>query len=402
MVSRKVIYRVAYRYFVSKKSHSVINLISWVTVAAIATPVAAMIILLSVHNGFEELISKLWGGYGAPLIVERRDGGVIVEKSFPVDALQNIEGVAGVSGYTDNEFLLRYKGRQVAVRALGVDSIYISATNLHKAISHGRGSVSEGPVVGIGIAYTLGLRVNLSEPFNIIAPQSEGFRLFSEGYYRESSVALNGVFTIDASRDSELIFLDKRDVFTLTGCDGEVAAMAVSLGNEADIERVRDEISNAITNEYIVKNLLEQNELEYRMVQSEKLAIYMIIMLITIVASLTIVGTMLMLIMEKRGSSRNLFILGFSNEDIRGVFFALGGLLSSVGVAIGSIIGIGVVIAQQLFSFVPLYGGGLLVDSYPVLLLGGDVVLVILSVMAVALILVFLSCRFAFKGKRMI
>ncbi len=398
MVSWGVRCRVAYRYFVSKKSHSVINLISWVSVAAIATPVAAMIILLSVHNGFEELIATLWGGYGAPLVVENRDGSSIIEADFPSDKVRSVEGVAAVTGYTEGEFLISYKERQVAATVRGVDSLYLSATNLHKAISHGKGDINSGAIMGLGIAHSLGLKINLSSPFTVIAPTSGGFKLFGDDYYHKREVALSGVFMIDAQRDSELLFLNKEDVFALKGGERRVVAFAVGVENGADIDDIAGSIEAALGSEYVVKNLLQQNELEYKMVKSEKFAIFMIIMLITVVASLTIIGTMLMLIMEKRGSSRNLYIIGFTNRDIKSLFTTLGLIIAATGVIIGVITGCGVVIAQQLFSFVPLFGGGLLVDSYPVRLMFGDVSLVVLSVMLVASCLVYVSCALGVKG----
>ncbi len=398
MASRSLLYKIAFRYFSSKKSHSVINLISWVSIVAIAVPVAAMIILLSVHNGFEVLIGKLWGGYGAELVIEPTNMSEMRESDYPIDAILSVEGVEGVSGYLDRELLLNYKDRQVSVMCRGIDSVYVSSTNLLKTISHGGADITDGAIVGLGVAYQLGLKVNLSENFTVIAPRNAGFRLFSEdAYFSKLEVPLEGVFMIDAQRDNGFMFLDIDDLSLLNGSEGIVSAVAIVLEDGYRWSDVYSTLQEVVGDDFKVKNLLQQNELEYRMVQSEKLAIYMILLLVVIIASLTMVGSMLMLIIEKRDSSRYLTILGFTKRDIRDIFVFLGSILSTLGVIIGLIIGVGVVMAQQIFEFVPLFGAGLLVDSYPVKLMGIDIVIVVLSVVVVTSILSRVVSRTAIK-----
>ncbi len=393
MVKARVISFVALRYLTSKKSHSAINIISWVTVAAIAIPTAAMIILLSVHNGFEQLISTLWGGYGASLVVEPRNGGLVSQGEFPIDKLNTVMGVEYLSPYIESELLIKYKGKQVAVNVRGIDSTYISATSLKSCITHGGSSIGSGAIVGLGVAHSLGLRVNLSGDVTFLAPRDGAFRLFSaNSYYQELDIAIEGLFMIDAQRDMELSFIERGAMASLCGYGDKISAIALGLKSGTDIDDIKSKVADVLGDDFVVKDLEQQNLAEYQMVRSEKFAIYMIMLLVMVVASLTMVGAMIMLIVEKRKSSNTLMVLGFSSSDIKRLFITLGGIISLIGVVIGLVLGVGVVLSQQIFEFVPIYGAGMLVDSYPVRLMIGDVVVVIISVWLINLLLSYFSC----------
>lgn len=401
MAKNGVIFKIASRYFLSKKSHSVINLISTVTIVSIAVPVAAMIILLSVHNGFESLIATLWGGVTTELVIQPVKGKYFDEKSLPLNGIREVSGVESAGGYIVDDVLLRYKGKQVAAKVYGVDSIYLTHTNLPMAMRQGGCNTSSGAVLGMGIVYQLGLKMNLSDPFTMIAPVVDGgFKLFGESaYYTERDFSMAGIFALDAERDAQLVFADYGGVAELFGREGSFTDIYISLTGERDMEGVKKDIQQIIGDGFAVKDIYEQNESEYKMIHSEKFAIYMIIMLVMIIASLTLVGTMVMLITEKREGQVALRMLGLRTKDLRSIFVVLGLILSFVGISIGLVLGLGVALAQQIWGFVPIYGSSLLVSSYPILVIWWDVLIVFFSVIIVTFLLSLISCRMAIKDK---
>ncbi|MEG0500000.1 MAG: FtsX-like permease family protein, partial [Rikenellaceae bacterium] len=199
--------------------------------------------------------------------------------------------------------------------------------------------------------------------------------------------------SLDAQRDSELIFVSLQQAQKLFGRGRSVTAVAVDTKQE-----IQKELQQAVGNRFVVKNIYQQNEIEYKLVRSEKVAIYLIILLVMIVASLTLIGTVLMLIIEKRENSVSLRMLGMTVGDIRKIFIYLGLLVSFIGAVSGLIIGLGVSLAQQVWGFVPIRGASLLLDSYPVKVIFSDAVLVTLTVILITFIISWSSCRFSIKN----
>lgn len=390
MLTNSLAFRIAARYLFSKKSHSVINLISTITIVAIAVPTASMMILLSVHNGFEEFIARLWKSFDTPYVIEPVSG-----KYFNPDSvsLKGVEGIDKISYYIEDNVLLRYKERQTVATVRGVDSLFREMTELDKIVIQGSADCSAGALVGVGIAYSLGLKVNLSEPFTMIAPSAENNDLFNPAsFYREIKVPLSGIFTLDAQRDSEMLFVSLKKAQELFSRENSVTAIAI--GSEREIE---EELQSAVGNNFTVKNRYEQNELEYKLVRSEKVAIYLIILLVMIVASLTLIGTILMLILEKRDNTNSLKMMGLRGRDVRKIFICLGLLVSLIGTFSGLLTGVAVAMAQQIWGFVPIHGASLLIDSYPVKVIFSDALLVGLTVLVVTFIISWSSCKLSIK-----
>lgn len=390
MLPSAVARRIAVRYLFSKKSHSVINLIASITIVAIAVPTAAMIILLSVHNGFEDFISRMWKSFDTPYVIEPVEGKYFDPSSV---SLSNVNGIDGISYYIDDNVLLRYKERQTVASVRGIDSIYRTMTEIDKIVIQGSADISEGALVGVGIAYQLGLKVNLSEPFTMIAPSVESHNFFNPtSFYKEEKVPLEGIFSLDAQRDSEMIFVSLETAQKLFGHGSSITAIAVN--TQKNIEK---ELQAAVGDKFKVKDIYQQNELEYKLVRSEKVAIYLIILLVMIVASLTLIGTILMLIIEKKENSISLRMLGVTSDDIRKIFIYLGLFISFIGTIGGLIIGLGVSLSQQIWGFVPINGASLLIDSYPIKVIFSDTIIVGITILLITFVISWSSCRLSVK-----
>lgn len=390
MLTNALASRIAASYLFSKKSHSVINLISMITIVAIAVPTASMMILLSVHNGFEEFIARLWKSFDTPYVIEPVNG-----KYFNPDSvrIEGVQGINKVSYYIEDNVLLRYKERQTIATIRGVDSAFREMTELDKIVIQGSADCSEGALVGVGIAYSLGLKVNLSEPFTMIAPAAENHDLFNPAsFYQEIKVPLSGIFSLDAQRDSEMLFVSLETAQKLFSRENSVTAIAIDSSEE-----IEEKLQSAVGSNFTVKNIYEQNELEYKLVRGEKVAIYLILLLVMIVASLTLIGTILMLIIEKRENSISLKMIGLRGKDIRKIFIYLGLLVSMIGTFGGLFIGIAVSMAQQIWGFVPIHGASLLIDNYPIKVVFSDALLVGLSVLVITFVISWGCCKLSIK-----
>lgn len=390
MISGNIARRIAARYLFSKKSHSVINLISAITIVAIAVPTAAMIILFSVHNGFEEFIARLWKSFDTQLVIEPLKGKYFHRDSI---SLAGIEGIDKISYYIKDKVLLKYKERQTIAVVRGVDEYYGEMTDISKIVIQGSSDVRDGALMGVGLSYQLGMKVNLSDPFTMIAPSAGSYDLFNPtSFYNQVQVPFIGIFSLDAQRDSEMLLVSLNVAQELFGRENYVTSIAVSGG-----DGLKEMLQKRVGVGYRVKDIIEQNEAEYRLVRGEKVAIYLIIVLVMIVASMTLIGSILMLVIEKRDNSQSLRMMGVTGVDMRKIFIYLGLLLSSIGTATGLIIGLGVSLAQQWWGFVSINGASMLLDSYPIRVVGSDVVVVALTVMFITFIISYGSCRLSIK-----
>ena len=390
---------IAGRYLLSKKSHSVINLISITTIVAIAVPTAAMMILLSVHNGFEEFIGRLWSSFDSALVVQPAEGKYFNQDSISKYEISKIEGVENISYYIEDDALLRYKERQSIAVIRGVDSAYCSATEIEKIVAQGNADVYSGALVGMGIAYQLGLKVNLSSSFTAIAPSATSYDPFNpSSLYSEMDIELGGVFSLDADRDSRLIFISLEGAQELFSRNNEATALAIAVDANSDISSVKESIENIVGDDFVVKDIYEQNEAEYNLIKSEKVAIYLIILLVMIIASFTLVGAVIMLIIEKRDSMFSLRILGLNAKDIRTIFVWQGLFISIIGAMLGIVIGLGVSLAQQEWGFVPINGASLLIDTYPIRVKIEDTIIVLLSVVSVTFAISWITNKIMIKN----
>ena len=251
----------------------------------------------------------------------------------------------------------------------------------------------------MGIAYQLGLKVNLSTSFTAIAPSPVSYDPFNpSSLYSEMDIELGGIFSLDADRDSELIFISLDQAKKLFSRDNEVTALAISLNENSDVGAVKKRIENIISNNFVVKDIYEQNEAEYNLIKSEKIAIYLIILLVMIIASFTLVGSVIMLIIEKRDSMSSLRILGLNAKDIRSIFIWQGLFISIIGAVLGIIIGLGISLAQQKWGFVPIDGASLLIDTYPVKVKLLDTIIVVLSVVSITFAISWITNKIMIKN----
>ncbi len=372
----------ARRYLFAKKSHSVINLIAGVSAFAVSIPIAAMVILLSVFNGFEGLIRQMYSHFDPSLAITPASGKVFVVDSLPTEALQALEGVEALSVSLEGSVLFSYRDRQLIGVLKGVDSSYREVVPIDTLISEGRyrlalGDFAEG-VVGQGVAYELGVRTAFNDPIELYAPRRGSFSpLVPQQLYRSERIFPSGVFVLDAQTDGRYIITSLALTQALLEYPGRASQVAIRLHDEADPQQVKAQAEQLLGADFVVQTRYEQKADFYRIMLYEKWGIYFISLLVLLIASFSLVGSLMMLIIDKRGDIETLRTLGMSQRALRRIFIAEGLLIYGLGALLGLIVGIGIVLGQQNFGWIELGGETFLIDAYPVALKVQDLLLIV-------------------------
>lgn len=388
----------ARRYLFSAKSHSVINVISAVSVVAVGVPVAAMIILMSVFNGFAGLVDGMQSAFDADLEVRPREGKTFMTDALPTDSIRSIEGVRGVSFALEQSALAEYGGRQVVITVRGVDDNYTDVLPMTDYVQTGEFELRLGEIeqacVGSSVAYRLGVRTFLDTPLNLYSPRrGEISTLLPIDAYTHRRTWPSGVFMISGDVDDSYILTTIELAQSLFDYDGRASQLLVDVRDDASLERTRDAVQTAVGDDFKVVTRLEQQAALYRIMKYEKWGIFFISLLVLIIASFSIVGSLAMLIIDKRDNITTLRAIGARTEFVRSIFTGQGALIGLLGAAIGLVLGVGVCWAQQHFGLIEMPGTTFVVRYYPVEMKLTDILLIIAAMAIVTMAITQLTVR---------
>lgn len=376
----------AKRYLFSRKSHTVINLISGISSFTVAIPVMAMVVLLSVFNGFESLIQSMYRHFDPPIEITAVQGKVFDKSTIDIDAIRALPEVSEVSGVLEEQALFRHRERQTIGTMRGVDSLFPQVVPIEEMVVRGEYAMKFGDIdqalVGQGIAYTLNLNPMLTEPLWVYMPRRgrQVMHLPLESY-RRREVFPSGAFGLDGETDSEYVLVPLDFAQKILEYDpNRISALAIGLKKGSDPDRARAEIEKITGNDFYVKTRYQQKAELYRLMQYEKWGIYFIILLVLLIASFSVIGSLIMIVVDKKKDTETLITLGADAGLIRRIFIREGILISGIGTAIGLVAGVAICLLQQYFGWVKLAGNSFLVDAYPVEMQGMDLLKIIVSV----------------------
>ena len=380
---------IARRYLFSKKSHNAINVISLVSVCGIAVATMAMIVALSVFNGFGDLVETTFSAFDPELKITTVKGKVF---DYHTDdfakALQNPH-IDFISESLEDNVLFRYNDRQVPVILKGVSEDFKYMTQMDKLIIDGsfrlREDVVDYATLGSGLAYTLGVRPGYIAPIDIFVPKRNVAVNMANpsAAFAQSYVQIGGVFNLnqpDFDEQMAIVPIElARDLFRYSN---EVTSIDVNLKEGASVKRVRQSIAQNIGDDYLVEDRFEQQKESYRMLQIEKWVTFLILSFILIIAAFNVVGPLSILIIEKKNDIKILKSMGAADEIIAQIFLFEGWLISFSGIIVGVVLGVGISFLQQQFGLLKLGGtpGAYLVDAYPVIVKLSDVLLTFIIV----------------------
>ncbi len=386
---------VARRYLFSPDSRSVVNLISGVSVVAVAMPVAAMIVLLSVFNGFESLVRSMYSAFDADLTITPAEGQSFACASLDTAAVARTPGVEALSFLLEQSALADHEGRQAAVVVRGVDAAYFDVLPLDGAL-RGSGAGRDGDprlVLGAALAGQLGIR-RADEPVDLYAVRRGGFSsLLPVANYSRERVAAGGFFSLDLDTERRYLLAPLALAQELFDREGRASALVLRLAPGTDAAVARRAVAAAAGDGFRVATRAELRASFYRIMTYEKWGIFCIGLLVLVVASFSVVGALVMLVVEKRRDIATLRALGADTALVRAVFRAEGLLICAWGALLGTLLGVGASLAQQHLGLIELPADSFLTSSYPVEFRPGDLAAVLAAFAAVALVLSHFTVR---------
>ena len=365
---------IAKRYLFAKKSRNAINVISAVSVAGVAVGTMALIIVLSVFNGLELLVTSIFNTFDPDLKITAAEGKTFTPDTSRLNLLSGVNGVSCYSLTLEENALLRYGDRQYIATIKGVDDNYRKVSDFDGAMWDGEFMLTSDKgrphaVPGIGIAQYLGININFITPiFIYVLKRSAESALAPEDAYRRDFIFPSGIYQIEQSYDSKYLYVPLDFASGLIDNERKISSVEIRFADGADARAVQKTVSGIFGTDYVVQNRFEQQELFYKVMRSERLAIFFILTLILIIASFNIIGSLTMLIIEKERDIEILKSLGADKTLIRKIFIFEGWLISIIGAAAGLILGFIVCWVQQTFGIIELPSESLIMDSYPVVM----------------------------------
>ncbi|MDR2126711.1 MAG: FtsX-like permease family protein [Prevotellaceae bacterium] len=399
---------IAHRYLFAKKTHNVINIISYISIVGIAIGTFALVVILSVANGYDTLTQKLYSVFSPDIRISVVEGKTFVSDSCMLAKIKNLKGVLDYSQILEENVLISYKiendyvnipaAQSIAVMK-GIDENYenvsgitrkrIDESSAYSFITNGEFNLwySGLPqaVIGIGIAQTLGVNLNFLAPLKVYIPK-RGIKVNMSNPL--DAMAIDdvypaGIFSIEQTFDNNYFFVPIEFAQSILNYENnEISAIEIKIDSTANINSIQNEIKAIAGNGFDVRNRYQQNETLYRMLSSEKYAIYVILVFIITLFSFNIIGLISMLIVDKKKDIGTLKILGSDNRTIRQIFYYQGYMIAIGGAITGLICGITVCLAQQYFKIIKL-PNMFIIDAYPVEIHVSDIFLILAFVFAV-------------------
>ncbi|MFO8235747.1 MAG: FtsX-like permease family protein [Bacteroidales bacterium] len=392
---------IAKRYFLTRKLRNVINIISIISVVGVAVGTMALVVVLSVFNGFDELIKSTYSTFDPDLKITPTEGKVFnPHENARFDSLRSLDAIEVFTEVMEEDALIRYDDKQYIGRIKGVEENFAELTKIDSMIVNGHFALheegKERAIVGQGVAYFLSVSVSYMEPLNIYVPQRGQSATFNPSKaFNRKYLYPAGIFSIQKEYDVEYVLVPLNFARDLLDYDNEVTAVELKIKEDFKVSDVQLQVKELLGEKFEVKNRSEQHAMLNQVMKSEKLSIYIILTFILIVASFNIIGSLTMLIIDKKNDMLIFRSLGANISSIKKIFFIEGWMISIVGSLIGVIFGFFVSWLQQHFGLIQLNeSGSFMIDSYPVSVQFADVLLVFFTVLAIGFFASYYPVRY--------
>lgn len=374
---------IAKRYLVSKKSHNAINIISGISVVGICIGTMALIVVLSAFNGLSDLVQSLYNSFDPELQITVKEGKTFVPDAANTAALRQIQGVAHYTEIVEGNALLKYNEKQCIATIKGVGNEFEQMSGFDTLMRQGNFNLARNQVVmGQGIGYILQAGPGeLFTPISIFAPKrGNSSSINPEDGLNELKVYAAGLFGINDEFDYKYVLMNLDKARELLDFKTEVTSIELSLEQGADREQVQQKVQELLGGSFVVKNREQQNELLYKTLRSEKLWTFIILVFILVVATFNVIGSLTMLIIEKKKDIRILSDMGADIRLIRRIFMVEGMMITLIGALSGIVLGLLLCWLQVRFSLIKL-SEGYVVDAYPIAFKASDFLAVTAVVM---------------------
>lgn len=397
-------YYIAKRYLFSKKSVNAINFISGISMLGVFVGSAALIIILSVFNGFENIVLTMYNTFSPELRIEPAEGKTFDPSDSRFLNLKNDKRFLNYTEVLEEKALVRYGDSQSIALIKGVSEGFMkNRSGLDSVISSGSFSLHhigrDMAVIGSGLQNSLSVNLNNEfQTLDIYSPKKGASNSINPAdEFNVRSIYPSGVFTVQQEFDN-MVIVPIQFARTLLDEEKLISFIEINTVPGTDVDELHDEIKNLLGKNFIVKNRSQQNELLYKILNSEKWAIFLILTFVLIIAIFNIIGSLTMLVIDKRKDIAILSSLGANRQLIRGIFFIEGMMISMLGCILGMAAGLVFILLQQKFGFIAMAGTNLIIDHYPVGIKLSDFVLVFATVLTVSVIASGISSRLSVKN----
>lgn len=392
----------AWRYFRGKYAFQAIQIIAWVSVFAIAIGTAALITILSVSNGFSEVVKSLYADFYADVKISPAKGKFFTLTDAQYHSLKNIDGVKAISKVVENKALFVKGDFQTVATLKGVDTSYGSINHLKEYLKRGQTAIGykDQPllIMGIGVERKLGLfQSMLGDTVQLFAVNRSGKSITQISQLNNLTATQSGAFSVQQEFDESYVFtnyLFAQYLFDLH--ENQFSAIECAIDKNKE-DQVIAAIKKIVGANFLVQNKYQQNADLYKIMQLEKWIIFAILALIMIVASFNLVGALTMLVLEKQKDIHVLGAMGASAIDIQKIFLLLSGIMALIGAFLGGLIATTFILLQQQFHFIKLGGSSFVIDYYPIKPLLEDYLAIFGLVILIALLAGWLPARKAAK-----
>jgi len=392
---------IARRYLFAKKSHNVINLISAISVAGLAIGTAALIVILSVYNGFDGLVRSSMGNLEPDILVSPSRGKVFVPDNSMISEIRSNTAVGSVCAVLEDNVYLKYSGKEAIARAKGIDTDYESYSPLKDKIVEGDFSFHKGDiplaVMGNVLAWNLSLSPRFLPGIDIYYPDRQRQISLSNptASLKSEKVWPSGLFSTNTESDNDLMLVPMEVMRSLLGYEDEISSLEIRLAPGSDsrtVHKLVRDLSRQLGPDFTVRDRFHQNETLYKMMRYEKAAVFLILIFVVIIVAFNIFGSLTMLIIEKEEDIKTFSAMGAPSRLVKRIFLYEGWMISLLGLAIGIVAGVALALIQQHFGIIKM-PGNYIIDAYPVILKFSDVLLTAVAVAAIGYLIALLPVR---------
>ena len=399
----RFLFHIAWRYLFAKKSHNVINIISTISAIGIALGCMVLVVILSVYNGFDNLIKSLYNSYSPNYIIEAAKGKSFTADEALIGKIREQESTLAIAPLVQDNIFCTYNGSQSVATLCGVDSLFLQRSRLADYIvdgsfNTGLGEIN-GAIVSSKLAITLGIRCRFTTPLMLYYPKMRRSTAASNMQELLSILKAHpsGTIQLEKSFDNGLVYIGiERARQLLQFKENEVSALYLygpaGREEEAPSNSLTKRLREALGKEFVVKDRYMQNSTMYKMMRSEKIAVYLILLFVIIIVSFNIFGSISLLIIDKRGDIEILRSMGARESLIKRVFMLQGFLISALGTLIGTALGVGLSLLQYHFQIIKL-PGNFIIDHYPVEIVPQDLLYIVAGVLAAGYLISRLPLR---------
>ena len=398
-------FHIARRYVFARKSHKAVNIISMISLFGFCIGTAALIIVLSVFNGFKGMVTDMYSQFDPDLKVVPTVGKSFVLQDDIEAYLQHSPNVQSYSKVLQEQALVRYDGKQTTAIIKGVSEQYAAVNGIDSLFLEGVYNIkkqhNKGAAIGMGLANTLGMGLKFVSSLIIDAPQRTRRISLSnpEHNFKSDYFFPTGFFAVyQPEIDNQYIIIDLAQAQNLFQYEKQISALEIHVSAEAKLLEVQRELQNLLSDDYKVLTRLQQKADLYKMFSMEKWISFFVVLFILIIAIFNIVGTLSMLILEKKKDIQTLLSIGADARFVRKIFYYEGLLIALFGACLGIIFGVFACWLQQQYGIIQLgTNGHFLIDAYPVKVLSRDIILVFSTVAVIGSVSVYFPVNFICK-----